>query len=408
MNTQTIVNVNVPLFNGLAAMSRAYGEEVIRACAIKYGFDPEEAITLFIKPRQFEKSIREPKEKSVAKSKSPSKPKEKVEVAEVPLPWTGKAREDLCCGIRLNHGLHTQCSMLPTNGGEYCKTCQKQADGNATGKPTYGTVGDRVAVPMMEYRDPKGKQSVPYAVVMAKLGITREKAVEEARKIGVELPDEVFEERIVKRGRPKKDATASDTESDASQTSQDSVKKGRGRPKKEKKVIESNSADDLISALVAQANLTIETQVAETVDKANMSPKAAEKLKNVAKKEKKEKKVKKEAVQKVTEVEVVQVQNVAEVEVAEVEVAEVQKVAQVADEENSHTPQNDDDDDDETLEVEEFTFEGKKYFKDPKNNHLYDPETNEEVGIWNAITKKIDEVYYYHESDDESDDDDDE
>ena len=402
MNTQSIVNVNVPLFNGLAAMSRAYGEEVIRACALKYGFDAEEAISLFIKPRQFEKSIREPKEKPVAKSKSPSKPKDKVEVSEVPLPWTGKAREGLCCGIRLNHGLHTQCSMIPASGGEYCKTCQKQADGNASGKPTYGTVADRLAAPLMEYRDPKGKQSVPYAVVMAKLGITREKAVEEARKIGVELPDEVFEERIVKRGRPKKDATASDTDSDASQTSQDSVKKGRGRPKKEKKVVESTSSDDLISALVARANLTIDTKLADTVDKTNMSPKAAEKLKNVAKKEKK---VKKEAVvQEVTQVqEVAEVQKVAEAQ----KVAQVQKVDEVADEENSHTPQNDDDDDDdETVEVEVFTFEGKKYFKDPKNNHLYDPDTNEEVGIWNAVTNKIDEVYYYCESDDESDDED--
>ena len=54
------------------------------------------------------------------------------------------------------------------------------------------------------------------------------------------------------RGRPKKDASASDT--DSSQDSQNSVKKARGRPKKDKKAVESENGDDLISALVAKAN----------------------------------------------------------------------------------------------------------------------------------------------------------
>ena len=246
----SIVEVNVPLFNGLAAMNRAYGEEVVRACAAHFGFDAEAAISQFIKPRQLEKAARIPKEKKAKAAKAP-KP-EKPAVSAIPLPWTGEVRPGFCTGLRLNHGLHTQCTMVPMAGGCYCKTCQKQADSNANGKPTYGCVEDRLAVGLSEYRDPKGKQSVPYATVMKKLNIGKEDAEAEATKIGITIPPELFEERKLARGRPKKDASASDT--DSSQDSQNSVKKTRGRPKKQKKAVESENGDDLISALVAKAN----------------------------------------------------------------------------------------------------------------------------------------------------------
>ena len=252
-NTNTgssIVEVNVPLFNGLAAMNRVYGEEVIRACAAHFNFDAETAISKFIKDRQMQKAIRTPKEK---KPKAPKAPKaEKPAVSAIPLPWTGEVRTGFCHGLRLNHGLHTQCTMVPTKDGCYCKTCQKQADANANGKPTYGCVQDRQAVGLTEYRDPKGKQSVPYASVMQKLNISKSDAEAEAAKIGITIPVELFDERKLARGRPKKDASASDT--DSSQNSHDSVKKGRGRPKKQKKAVESENGDDLISALVAKAN----------------------------------------------------------------------------------------------------------------------------------------------------------
>jgi len=246
----SIIEVNIPLFNGLAAMNRAYGEEVIRACAAHFSFDADAAISKFIKERQLEKAERIPKEK---KAKAPSAPKsEKPAVSAIPLPWTGEVRPGFCTGLRLNHGLHTQCTMVATKDGCYCKTCQKQADANANGKPAYGCVEDRQAVALTEYRDPKGKQSVPYATVMQKLNISKSDAEAEAAKIGITIPEELFEERKLARGRPKKDASASDT--DSSQSSQSSVKKARGRPKKAKKAIESENGDDLISALVAKAN----------------------------------------------------------------------------------------------------------------------------------------------------------
>ena len=148
--SSSIVEVNVPLFNGLAAMNRAYGEEVVRACAAHFGFDAEAAISQFIKPRQLEKAARIPKEKKAKATKAP-KP-EKPAVSAIPLPWTGEVRPGFCTGLRLNHGLHTQCTMVPMAGGCYCKTCQKQADSNANGKPTYGCVEDRQAVGLSRLR----------------------------------------------------------------------------------------------------------------------------------------------------------------------------------------------------------------------------------------------------------------
>tara|TARA_B100000674_G_C37885398_1_gene936410 strand:+ start:335 stop:1471 length:1137 start_codon:yes stop_codon:yes gene_type:complete len=244
----SVVDVSIPLFNGLAAMNRKYAEEVIRMMANHYSFDAEEAIRLFVSDRPMQKAERVPRG---TKKEKPVKSKEKVvKGPEVVLPWTGKVIEGCCEGIRLNHGLHTQCTMSPLESGRFCKTCQKQADSNANSLPTYGSITERTACGINEYRDPKGKQSTPYSKVMAKLGITREQAETAASALGITIPEECFETRALRKGRPRKDgSTSSDTES--SQQSQ--TKRGRGRPKKKEKVVESNNGDDLIASLVASA-----------------------------------------------------------------------------------------------------------------------------------------------------------
>ena len=429
--SSSIVEVNVPLFNGLAAMNRAYGEEVIRACAAHFGFDADEAITQFIKPRQLEKATRIPKEKKVKEAKAP-KP-EKPAVSAIPLPWTGEVRAGFCTGLRLNHGLHTQCTMVPMAGGCYCKTCQKQADSNANGKPTYGCVEDRKAVGLSEYRDPKGKQSVPYATVMQKLNISKSDAEAEAAKIGITIPSEVFEERKLTRGRPKKDASASDT--DSSQDSQKSVKKARGRPKKAQKAVDSENGDDLISALVAKANSAVPTPaavvpVAQTshlkidVDVADGSPpavlpqpslvvqkpaveleakkaKAAEK--RAAKKAKQEEEAHKLKEQKEEEARKLKEQKEEEARLAQIKLEEEQhdqqfQAAQQMDDPfgspssaTSSPAAND-----APQKVVEVTRLGKKYLE--QDGFLFDTESKECVGFWNAHTNQIEEV------DDESDD----
>lgn len=244
----TVVDVSIPLFNGLAAMNRKYAEEVISMMANHYSFDADEAIRMFVTDRTMQKAERVPRG---SKKEKTVKSKEKVvKGPEVVLPWTGKVIEGCCEGIRLNHGLHTQCTMSPLESGRFCKTCQKQADSNANSLPTYGSITERTACGINEYRDPKGKQSTPYSKVMAKLGITREQAEAAASTLGITIPEECFETRALRKGRPRKDgSTSSDTES--SQQSQ--TKRGRGRPKKKEKVVESNNGDDLIASLVASA-----------------------------------------------------------------------------------------------------------------------------------------------------------
>ena len=256
-------NMSTTQFNPTVFMSRAFEKAaaqsatdfsiaVIHALADKYGFDAKEAMAICqISEIKVKKSANRVKgEGKVRATKAKAEPKPKREVPAFPLPFCGQAVENWCLGLRLNHGLHSQCTMERLAGGDYCKTCQKQCDKNASGKPTYGCVADRMACPILEYRDPKAhKQTLPFANVMTKLNITREAAEAEALKFGLTIPEEHFVERASRRGRHKKDASASDTDSESG----DSKPKKRGRPKKEKKVIAASVGDDLIASLVASA-----------------------------------------------------------------------------------------------------------------------------------------------------------
>jgi len=102
----------------------------------------------------------------------------------------------------------------------------------------------------MDYRSPSGKQVVPFANVMSKLGISREQAEEEAERLGLTIPEEQFELRAARRGRPKKSVATTDTDSEV-----ETPTKKRGRPKKIKKVVTASApGDDLIALLVSEAN----------------------------------------------------------------------------------------------------------------------------------------------------------
>ena len=60
---------------------------------------------------------------------------------KVLLPWCGEVNSTNCMGIRVNHGLYTQCAGKQELG-DYCKTCAKSASSNG-GEPKYGRVTDR-------------------------------------------------------------------------------------------------------------------------------------------------------------------------------------------------------------------------------------------------------------------------
>ena len=210
---------------------------------------------------------------------------------KVLLPFCGVVMSDWCGGVRLSHGLHTQCTMAKVVGGRYCKTCQKQADNSATGKPTYGDIEDRSKFGV-DYRDPKGKLSMPYANIAEKLGIKMEAAHAEAAKLGWTIPAEQLVKRKTRRGRPAKSAAVSDTDSETSDA--ESKPKKRGRPSKAKKT-NVNSEDDQIALLIAEAyeGIANESKMPATVKTVAAKKKVAEK--KVNKSELKKRELQKEA-----------------------------------------------------------------------------------------------------------------
>jgi len=186
------------------------------------------------------------------------------------LPFCGVVESSWCKAVRFNHGLHTQCVNGPMGSGEYCKTCQKSAENSASSKPTYGDIFDRAKTAALEYRDPKGKLTTCYANVAKKMGLDLERAQEVATAFGWTIPTEQLIEIATKRGRPgvkgpKKPATKK-------------VKKAT--------VKKSDSMDDQIALLVAEAASEVLSDQTE-----NMSPVKAKKTVKV--KAKKAKKVKK-------------------------------------------------------------------------------------------------------------------
>ena len=112
-------------------------------------------------------------------SKREKKPKEGSQ-ARIPLPFCGKEEMNHCVGIRLNHGLYTQCTN-ERGSKDLCGTCEKQAAKNTDNKPTYGVIYDRISKGD-GFRDPKGKIPTRYGNVMEKLNLTREQARRRSRK----------------------------------------------------------------------------------------------------------------------------------------------------------------------------------------------------------------------------------
>jgi len=236
------------------------------------------------------------------------------------LPFCGRIDDERCQGIKINYGLYTQCenNIFQKN---LCKTCHKQSEKNSDGKPNYGTIDERMD---KNYKDKNGKKPIKYSKFMQKMIITREMAEKEAEKLGVTIPEEEFEIKKTSRGRPKKSTSTTDTSDEESIAEP----KKRGRPTKEKKVIENgNVGDDLIKNLIEEANKSEPKKEATPEPKKEATPE----------------------------------------------------------------PENDDvddsDDDEETVVVP-FTFKGVKYLK-AADNTVYDNDTHEEVGIWDEEKQEI-------------------
>ena len=214
-----------------------YGErlcrEIVGVLSMKYGFSKSEAEEYL--------KVSKKEENRVNRKKS------------IPMPFVGVKCSRSCEGIRLNHGLYTQCTNdreSEIDGHMVCSTCEKQILKNSNRMPTYGYIDDRI-MKGKEFRDPKGKGPVNYGNIMEKLNIRREEAEREAAAQGITIPEDQFEVKKARRGRPKKETSAVDTSE--SEDEKPKSEKKRGRPKKEKEVV-SSSSDSMIKELVKSAN----------------------------------------------------------------------------------------------------------------------------------------------------------
>jgi hypothetical protein len=394
--------------------------DAVEKLASIYKFDGEEAMKLFgeIKYVVGVKSVKE---------KSGGKKKKSECVPSLPLPFCGVVDDEKCNGIRLNHGLHTQCPNEKEGLGEYCKTCQKHADKNASGKPNHGDIRDRLECGLLEYRDPKGRQTIPYGNVVAKLGLDKEACMREAEKFGMTIPEEHWQVMEKKRGRPKKSVTGvSDTSSEKSEP------KRRGRPKKTKKV-ESAVGDDLLAQLKAadddsNSDISGEEQMEQEKSEANAAKKAEKKrkaeLKQMRTEEKESKSAEKAAAKAAKEAEkkrkaeekaAAKAAKEAEKKRKEEEKAAA-KAAKEAEKKRKEEEaaaaselgsESESEDEENEVDAERFEFEGKTYFK-TSDNLLYEEDAMgsddpEPIGMWDEANNKIQPVEVM--SDDEEEDD---
>ena len=199
---------------------------------------------------------------------------------EMVLPFCGVIEPSWCMGVRFNHGLHTQCTNGPMNGGKYCKTCQKSAANSASGKPQYGDIEDRLTGALLEYRDPKGKLTTCYANVAKKLKLDLGRAQEVAQAFGWEIPQDQLVVIKKKTGRPA--------------SNKPKKKAGKkGRPAKVK-APEQLSMDDQIAKLVAEAADDVLSVASSNESKKVVRVKKAKKAKK-PKKSDEEKQAEKEA-----------------------------------------------------------------------------------------------------------------
>ena len=328
----------------------------------KYGFDAEDAMhSMKISRKEVA-----PKPKKERKSPAPKRVK-----PSIPLPFCGKIFEDACFGIRVNHGLHTQCNNAKVDDCDYCKTCGVQATTSCTDKPNAGDIRDRGASEWIS-----SSKIVSYGNVMEKLGISREDAERVAAEFGMTIPDEQFAVVKGRRGRPKKDSSASSSSDD-----EDKPKRPRGRPKSSKKVVSTSAGDDLISQLVASAQAdassdsesdsSMTTQSSQKSPTVDAVPKAEKDAAKVALKAEKDA-AKAKKIDRPTIVAVNDTDNDDDLEELQVDSID-----------------SDDEESESELQVVPFEFKGKTYLKDD-DGEVYDPDAeNKSVGLWDEDTQAI-------------------
>ena len=421
-----------------ANVSRQLASQCVEALATKYQFDKEEALNMLgldaleglmkKMERKSKTADGKPREKKTKEAKSKTADgKEKK--SKFLLPFCNVVSAEHCSGLSYNHGLFTQCSKKAMDNGLYCKGCQAQADKNSNGKPDCGDIEARIGTGLYEFKDPKGRSPVSYMKVLEKAKLSQEEAIEAATKAGLEIPEEHFavqeKAKTEKKGRPKKAKVSAEgvedlfaqltadgqeitTEVEAAPAKATKKAKLTEEEKAEKKrVLEADRAAkkadrdaqkaaekaDKEAKLAAEkadkeakkAQEKADKEAKKAQEKADKeAKKAQEKADKEAKKaqEKADKEAKKASKSDKTVVNVVASTNAvaAPTVAAKSEAAKSEAAPTVT---PSAPAAN-------KLQVTRISIDGKVYMRAVATNILYDTVSKEEVGIWNATTKKID------------------
>ena len=112
-----------------------------------------------------------------------------------------------CQGLKLNHGLYTQCVTKPRKNQTYCNTCLKQINANDNNMPNAGSIHLRMSFDnVMDFRDPKGKCPSHFTKVLNKLKLDKDTVISQLADVGIVLDIIHFATDFHhKKGRNKKD-----------------------------------------------------------------------------------------------------------------------------------------------------------------------------------------------------------
>jgi hypothetical protein len=409
--------VNVNSFNASIAVTellmktlencaRDLATRCIKECAGKHGFNAEEEIRALglenlalIRKQMAKKSV-----SKAPKEKKERVPKEKKSV--FPMPFIAENVDIAGCqGLAFNRGLFTQCNKQRMENGNFCKGCQTEADKNSSGCPDCGTVESRLATGLYEFKDPKGRSPVSYVKVLEKLKLTSEQALEEAGKLYIELSEEHFvvveKSKKALKGRPKKavGAIEADNVTDlfaklTAEGEDEVIEEGEEKPTKASK--KSKLSDEEKAAKKAaleeeralkkaerEAKLAEEKAEREAKRKAELEQKKLEREAKIAeekaerdakraqeKLEREQKKAAEKAEKEASKGSKGTKKSVAKVETKVEATVEAPPAAAAK------------------VSVTRIQIAGKPYLKS-SNNILYNPETKEEVGLWDPESKTI-------------------
>lgn len=409
------------LMKTLENCAKDLASRCITEAASRHGFDASEEIRVLglenlalIRKQMAKKSTA--KGEKVLKEKKVREPKEKKSV--FPMPFVAEnVEKDGCNGLAYNRGLFTQCTKKRMENGVYCKGCQTEADKNASGCPDCGTVDDRLATGLYEFKDPKGRSPVSYVKVLEKLKLTVDSALEESGKLSIEIPDEHFvvveksKKASVARGRPKKTGAveaenvtdlfaklSAEGDEEVIEDGEDSAEQKPVKAKKTKLSDEEKAAkkqaleeERALKKAEREAKLALEREEREAKRKAEAEIKKAEReaklalerqereAKRAAEKLEREQKKAAEKAAKEAEKSSKTKKSVAKPDpvVAPAPVVKETKPAAPAPSAK--------------VSVTRIQIGGKAYLKS-STNILYDPATKEEVGLWDPVSKTIKEL----------------